>query len=143
VTRSLAQRKQALSLSLWFLSLLPAQIEAGVREPLNEKEYRYDMSDTPVSFAISAVQLPTKGQPGGERSTIRSDKLAKAEESASAPRYLATSPCGASVNIPRELFVALHDFISSRKCPGSITIQFRRGEIVCVEAVAKKTYRNP
>jgi hypothetical protein len=100
------------------------------------------MSDTPVSFAISAVQIPAKGDPGREPSTLRSGQLAQAEESATAPRYRATSPFGTNVDIPKELFVALHDFISTRKYPGSITIQFRRGEIVCVEAVAKKTYRS-
>jgi hypothetical protein len=46
------------------------------------------------------------------------------------------------IAIPKELFIALSDFIKTRKCPGSITIQFRSGEILCVESVAKKTYRS-
>jgi hypothetical protein len=58
-------------------------------------------------------------------------------------RYLAVSPCGNQLAVPKELFIALSDFMKTRKCAGSITIQFRTGEIVCVEAVAKKTYRNP
>jgi len=57
-------------------------------------------------------------------------------------KYLALSPKGIHIPIPKELFVALSDFISTRKYPGSITIQFRGGEIICVESVAKKTYRN-
>lgn len=53
------------------------------------------------------------------------------------------SPDGSNMTIPKELYVALSDFIKTRKCPGSITIQFRSGGIICVEAVAKKTFRNP
>lgn len=58
-------------------------------------------------------------------------------------KYFATSPNGNQLAVPKELFVALSDFMKTRKCAGSITIQFRTGEIVCVEAVSKKTYRNP
>jgi hypothetical protein len=56
--------------------------------------------------------------------------------------YFAASPNGMQVPIPKELFVAFSDFIKTRKCPGSINIQFRSGEITCVEALARKTYRN-
>jgi hypothetical protein len=56
--------------------------------------------------------------------------------------YFVTSPNGTQVPIPKELYVAFSDFIKTRKCPGSIAIQFRSGEIVCVEALARKTYRN-
>ena len=56
-------------------------------------------------------------------------------------KYVAVSPSGAHVQIPKELFIALLDFMKTRKCPGSITIEFRGGGITCVEAVAKKTYR--
>lgn len=57
-------------------------------------------------------------------------------------KCLAVSPEGLQLNIPKELFTALTDFMQTRKCPGSIMIQFRGGDIVCVEAIAKKTYRN-
>ena len=57
-------------------------------------------------------------------------------------KYVAVSPKGVHIAIPKELFIALSDFIKTRKCPGSITIQFRSGEILCVESVAKKTYRS-
>jgi hypothetical protein len=58
-------------------------------------------------------------------------------------RCMAVAPDGSHIPLPKELFTALMDFMQSRKCPGSITIQFRNGEITCVEAVAKKTFRNP
>ncbi|HEV3315484.1 MAG TPA: hypothetical protein VG488_00895 [Candidatus Angelobacter sp.] len=58
-------------------------------------------------------------------------------------KCMAVAPDGSHIPLPKELFVALTDFMQSRKCPGSITIQFRNGEITCVEAVAKKTFRNP
>ena len=56
--------------------------------------------------------------------------------------YFAISPNGTQVPITRELFVAFSDFMKTRKCPGSIAIQFRSGEITCVEALARKTYRS-
>jgi hypothetical protein len=56
-------------------------------------------------------------------------------------KYMAVSPKGVHISIPKELFVALSDFIKTRKCPGSITLQFRAGEILGMESVAKKTYR--
>jgi hypothetical protein len=56
-------------------------------------------------------------------------------------KYVAVSPKGIHISIPKELFVALSDFIKTRKGPGSITLQFRGGEILGMESVAKKTYR--
>jgi hypothetical protein len=58
-----------------------------------------------------------------------------------AEKYIAVSPKGVHLSIPKELYVALDDFMKTRKCPGSITIQFRGGEILGMESVAKKTYR--
>lgn len=98
------------------------------------------MSDIRAYFPDRAVQLSKGSEPGCGPSTLQSNKLPA--EPAAEPQYVATSPGGAKVNVPKELFVALSDFIKTRKCPGSIVIQFRRGEITCVEAVAKKTYRN-
>lgn len=63
-------------------------------------------------------------------------------ESDSKNKYLVVAPNGMQVPIPKELYVAFSDFIKTRKCPGSIAIQFRSGEITCVEALARKTYRN-
>ena len=98
------------------------------------------MSDIRVYFPGRAVQFSKGSEPECESSALQSNKLPA--EQAAEPQYVATSPSGAKVNIPKELFIALSDFIKTRKCPGSIVIQFRRGEIICVEAVAKKTYRN-
>lgn len=56
-------------------------------------------------------------------------------------QYLAVSPKGLHISIPKDLFVALADFMKTRKYPGSITIQFRGGAILGMESVAKKTYR--
>jgi hypothetical protein len=98
------------------------------------------MSDPRFHLAGGAVQLAKSGEPAPE-----SSKVARSEEqepeSEREELYLATSPSGSKLQIPKELFVALSDFMKTRKYPGSITIQFRRGEIICVEAVAKKTYR--
>jgi hypothetical protein len=71
-------------------------------------------------------------------------ELAKLPERAATAlegKYFAVSPKGTHVEIPKELFVALSDFLDTRKYPGAINIQFRSGQIICVEAVAKKRYR--
>jgi hypothetical protein len=99
------------------------------------------MSDIRVYIASSAVKI-AKEDDAAQNPALQADDLSKVPEPTPEPQYLATSPSGTKVSIPKELFVALSDFIKTRKCPGSITIQFRRGEITCVEAVAKKTYRN-
>jgi hypothetical protein len=100
------------------------------------------MPDTRVYYANGAAQLAKDGDVPREQSALRDDRVSKSPEPTGEPQYIATSPNGTKLSIPKELFVALSDFIKTRKCPGSITIQFRQGEIVCVEAVAKKTYRN-
>lgn len=101
------------------------------------------MPDPRVYFANGAAQIAKDGDGAGRDHTVlRDDKTSKTPEPTEELQYHATSPSGTKLNIPKELFVALSDFIKTRKCPGSITIQFRQGEIVCVEAVAKKTYRN-
>jgi len=95
-----------------------------------------------VYFASGAAQLSKDGDPACNHAALGANKLTKPPETDDEGKYAATAPGGTQLEIPKELFVALSDFIKTRKCPGSITIQFRRGEIVCVEAVAKKTYRN-
>jgi hypothetical protein len=99
------------------------------------------MSDPRFHFAGIAVQLAKNGEPTPNRTPVESAKAAQGAEREE--QYIATAPNGSRLQIPKELFVALSDFMKTRKCPGSITIQFRKGEIVCVEAIAKKTYRNP
>jgi hypothetical protein len=93
-----------------------------------------------MHFAGAAVQLAKNGEP---RHNLGSPKTSPAGEQSDVEQeqYLALSPSGTRLQIPKELFVALSDFMKTRKCPGSITIHFRKGEIICVEAIAKKTYR--
>ena len=93
---------------------------------------------------IYIADLPAQNDRQATVERTTSDKL-----NASVPaamdlqgKCMAVSPDGSHIPLPKELFVALSDFMQSRKCPGSITIQFRNGEITCVEAVAKKTFRN-
>jgi hypothetical protein len=92
------------------------------------------MPDTKIynrnSQASVAAAPPSEQQNGGRtESDLKSG-------------YFVASPNGVQVPIPKELYVAFSDFIKTRKCPGSIAIQFRSGEITCVEALARKTYRN-
>jgi len=96
------------------------------------------MTDTRIHFANANLQLQ-KRDDAPPPSTLNADKTSRTEEG----KYVAVSPTGAHVQIPKELFVALQDFMKTRKNPGSITIQFRDGDITAVEAVAKKTYRGP
>ncbi len=101
------------------------------------------MSDSRV-FLGRAVELAKPTHPAHDHTVIHAKDSGNNEERTQAvPEgpYVATSPSGKQLPIPKELFVALADFMKTRKCPGSITIQFRGGEIICVEAVAKKTYR--
>ena len=95
------------------------------------------MPDTRVYVANLARSLSPGDNPQPPPSGIRQ----VARELEPEGKYVAVSPHGTQVEIPKELFIALSDFIKTRKCPGAITIQFRGGEIVCVEAAAKKRYR--
>ena len=102
------------------------------------------MSDSRIYLAGSVAHLAKNNNSARDHSSLDAAKESQAGERTSPPeaeRYFVTSPSGTKLHIPKELYVALADFMKTRKCPGSITIQFRRGEIVCVEAVAKKTYR--
>jgi hypothetical protein len=94
-----------------------------------------------IYLANGAAPLSKDGDPARDHGSLGASKLPKPEADDEG-KYAATAPGGTQLQIPKELFIALSDFIKTRKCPGSITIQFRRGEIVCVEAVAKKTYRS-
>jgi hypothetical protein len=55
---------------------------------------------------------------------------------------MAISPDGRQIEIPKELFLALWDFLEGGKAAGSITLQFQDGALSCLEAVAKKKFRN-
>jgi hypothetical protein len=90
----------------------------------------------------SSLQL-SNGRESDDERAIASVNKSSADKNCTTVggKYMAVSPNGSQIAITKELFIALSDFIETRKCPGSISIQFRNGEIICVEAVAKKTYR--
>jgi hypothetical protein len=94
------------------------------------------MPDTTISCANPVVQPVKSAVSGSERQNHAAPQFGIKTQ------YFAVSPGGVQVPIPKELFVALLDFLKTRKCPGSIAIKFRSGEITCVEALARKTYRN-
>jgi hypothetical protein len=56
-------------------------------------------------------------------------------------QYMVVAPDGNHVEIPRELFGLLHDFLRGTKQTGSVVIQFRNGGIAGLESVIKKTYK--
>lgn len=55
--------------------------------------------------------------------------------------YLVVSPEGAQVEIPKELYMLLWDFLQGSRSSGSIIIQFRNGGIAGLETVVKRTYK--
>jgi hypothetical protein len=98
----------------------------------------FSMADTKLHCSEVALASPASSR----SLTVEVDQLAGPCRLDSPGKYVAVSPKGVNIPIPKELFIALSDFIKTRKCPGSITIQFRSGEILCLESVAKKTYRS-
>jgi hypothetical protein len=56
-------------------------------------------------------------------------------------QYLVIAPDGSQIEISRELFGALWDFLEGNKPTGSIVIHFRNGGIAGLEAVIKKIYK--
>jgi hypothetical protein len=55
--------------------------------------------------------------------------------------YMAVSPEGDGVEIPKELFAVLCDFLQIRKDTGSIVVHFRNGGVAGLEALIKKRYK--
>lgn len=55
--------------------------------------------------------------------------------------YVAVSPEGAKVEIPKELFTVLCDFLQIRKDAGSMVVHFRNGGVAGLEALIKKRYK--
>lgn len=98
------------------------------------------MAETRIYLAD--LQMQNDSQATGEHTTPDKSHAAVPASIDLQGKCMAVAPDGSHIPLPKELFVALSDFMQSRKCPGSITIQFRNGEITCVEAVAKKTFRN-
>jgi hypothetical protein len=55
--------------------------------------------------------------------------------------YLVVAPDGDHIEIPKELFVALSDFLQGREPSGSVVIHFRNGDIAGLEGLVKKKYK--
>jgi len=62
-----------------------------------------------------------------------------------AQQYVVISPEGNQIEIPKELFGALSDFLhgsaGSVKPTGTVTIQFRNGGVAGLEAMIKRIYK--
>jgi len=56
-------------------------------------------------------------------------------------QYAVVSADGGRIEIPKELFGALWDFIKGNKSSGTVTIQFRNGGVAGLEALVKRTYK--
>lgn len=56
-------------------------------------------------------------------------------------QYLVVAPDGDRIEIPKELFGLLWDFLQGSKQTGSVIMQFRNGGIAGLEAVTKKIYK--
>ncbi len=56
-------------------------------------------------------------------------------------RYLAVSPDEREIEIPKELFVALNDFMATRQDTGSMVVHFRNGGMAGLETLVKKKYK--
>jgi len=55
--------------------------------------------------------------------------------------YLVVAPDGSQIQISRELFGALWEFLEGDKPTGSVVIHFRNGGIAGLEAITKKVYK--
>jgi len=64
-----------------------------------------------------------------------------ASQSESRLQYAVVSPDGSRIEIPKELFRALWDFVKGDKSSGTVTIQFRNGGVAGLEALVKRTYK--
>ena len=58
-----------------------------------------------------------------------------------AEHYLVVAPDGNRIEISKELFGALWDFLEGTKPTGSVVIHFRNGGIAGLEAIIKKIYK--
>ncbi len=55
--------------------------------------------------------------------------------------YLATSPDGLKIEIPKELFMVLCDFLDIRKNAGSMVVHFKNGGVAGLETLTRKKYK--
>jgi hypothetical protein len=54
---------------------------------------------------------------------------------------LVVAPDGNQIEIPKELFGLLWDFLHGDKASGSVIIQFRNGGVAGLESLVKRTYK--
>jgi len=92
-------------------------------------------------FTENAVKFPSDNTSSVPVS-VDAGKVPQAQEVNAEGKFVVISPTGAQIEITKELYIALSDFMKTRRHAGSITVQFRQGEILCVEVLVKKTYRN-
>ena len=78
---------------------------------MTEERVQVSMSDIRAYFPGGAVQHSKRNDAESEPSALQSNELPAKPDAE--PQYVATSPSGAKVNIPKELFVALSDFIKT------------------------------
>jgi len=58
-----------------------------------------------------------------------------------ADRYLVVAPDGKEIEVPKEMFAALSDFMTMRKDAGSMIVHFRNGGVAGLETLVKKKYK--
>jgi len=63
------------------------------------------------------------------------------EPSANSRRYLVVSPDGKEIEVPKELFLVINDFMLARKESGSMVVHFRNGGVAGLETLVKKKYK--
>jgi hypothetical protein len=56
-------------------------------------------------------------------------------------RYIILSPDGLEIEVPRELYFVLNDFLVTRKEAGSMVVHFRNGGVAGLETLIKKKYK--
>lgn len=89
-----------------------------------------------------AVESPPAGSMAGKatmrNSTVQESRTATLNNTNGCCR--AVSPDGREVVIPQELFAVFAEFMKTKKCPGSVTIDFRCDQIVEVKTLTKKRF---
>jgi hypothetical protein len=56
-------------------------------------------------------------------------------------QYSVVPPDGKQIEIPKELFGLLWDFLEGDKASGTVTIQFRNGGVAGLESLVKKIHK--
>lgn len=91
-------------------------------------------------FRLKPEMLLNKGLGPGTNST-EADMPTVVSFQQSPQQYLVVAPDGDRIEIPKELFGLLWDFLQGSKQTGSVIMQFRNGGIAGLEAVTRKIYK--